>query len=488
MKNSVKSCAALLLGCLFGLHAGGVSAAPGANEAGSAALADGRALTAQFLAGQVEPIWTRFGDQMRAAIGNAAGLQHFSDQVRGQLGTEDKVLRESVDFEGGLAIYRRIGQWSGAPMPIAVTWAVAPGGRIEGFQVAPAPPEATAADLEREALPSGHLPDDAAIAARLAAFIEEAAATSGIIAGVLDARGIRFVARGDAGDGAAPDADTVFEAGSITKGLTGLLLAQMIAAGEVAADQSVGSLVPDGVELAPAVAAITLEDLATHRAGLPRLSSGPEMQARMTSDDPYAGSTPAEIFADLARVAPEAVAAGHGRFAYSNLGTALLGQLLARAAGEPFGALLEERVFAMLGLGMPALDPDAVVGRRAIGYQAGRPVPAWHLDAYAPMGAWQASARDLVELGGRLLEADPPWVAEALRPREADGHAGGGMGLGWHHARVGDRQIIWHNGGTAGSSSFLAIVPAEGLAVAVLANSGGGVVDGVARDLLASGR
>ena len=62
------------------------------------------------------------------------------------------------------------------------------------------------------------------------------------------------------------------------------------------------------------------------------------------------------------------------------------------------------------------------------------------------------------------------------------------MGLAWHYAQIGDREVIWHNGGTAGSSGHLAVVPAEGLVVVVLANGGGGVVDGLARALLASGR
>src|SRR5690606_36461846 len=157
----------------------------------------------------------------------------------------------------------------------------------EGFQVAPAPAEAPAADPARAPVESGRLPDDATVAAQLQAFVEKAGAAPGVVVGLHDAQGTRFLAWGDAGDGAPPDADTVFEAGSITKGLTRLLLAQMVAAGEVELEQPIGDLLPDGLELAPGLAAITLGELATHRSGLPRLASGPEMQARMTSDDPY---------------------------------------------------------------------------------------------------------------------------------------------------------------------------------------------------------
>jgi CubicO group peptidase (beta-lactamase class C family) len=481
--------ASLLIAVVLALQSPIASSDTPAAGASDAVLADGRALTGQFLAGDVEPIWARFGEPLRAAIGSAAGFKAFSAQVNGQLGAETSVLREDVELNGGIAAYRRVGRWSGVPMPIVITWAIAPGGRIEGFQVAPASPaELGGPSLPQSSLPPGKLPDNVVVAERIQALVAEPGAAPGVAVALLDRDGPRFVAWGDAGDGRPPDADTVFEAGSITKGLTGLLLAQMIAAGEVAPEQPISGLMPARFELSAEAGAITLEELATHTSGLPRLAAGPEMQARTTSSDPYAGSTPEEIFADVARVTSATISAGRGRYAYSNLGSALLGQLLAQAAAQPFEVLLAERVFGPLELATPVFNPDAVAGRRASGAHAGQPVPVWHFDAYAPMGAWQASARDLLALGERLLRDEPAWVADALRRRDIVGHPGGGVGLAWHVAQIGDREVIWHNGGTAGSSSHLAVVPAEGLVVAVLANGGGGVVDGVARALVASGR
>lgn len=486
--KSLNSWMGWVLAGLLGLQGVTWASGTGNGERENDVRADARALTEKFLAGDVEPVWARFGPAMKSALGSAETLKSFSDQVKGQLGQEESVLSENVEFIDGMAVYQRIGRWSGAPMPIVVQWAIAADGRVEGFHISPAPPGTGGPVGEHTPGASGELPDEASMAARLRAFVEEARTAKGVVAGVRDRNGRRFAGWGDAGDGDAPDEDTVFEAGSITKGLTGLLLARMIAAGEVAADQPIGTLLPTDLGLAPELAAITLEQLAMHQSGLPRLASGPEMQARMASDDPYAGSTPRELFDDLARVPPETVLAGRGRYAYSNLGTALLGQLLARAGDAPFETLIAERVFAPLELGMPVLDPHAVSGRRAAGARAGTPVPAWRMDAYAPMGAWQASARELLDLADRLLADDSPsWVETALRARPAAGSPGGVMGYGWHHGQVGQREIIWHNGGTAGNSSYLAIVPAERVAVAVLANAGGGVVDELARGLLRAG-
>lgn len=330
----------------------------------------------------------------------------------------------------------------------------------------------------------GHLPDDAAVRARLQEFV--ARPTNGataVVAGLRDARGVRFLAAGDAGDGAPPDADTWFEAGSITKGLTGLLLAEMIAAGEVRAEQRIDTLFPGYIALAPELAGITLEDLATHHSGLPRLAFGSPYFTRRMTPDPYAGSLATEVFTDSARQRAFDVPRHRGRFAYSNLGYALLGQLLALAAGEDYGSALHRRVLAPLGLGELVLDPEAVVGRAARGTSGRRPVPAWHFDAYAPTGGLQATPRHLLQLGDRLLAADPPWIADALRARRPADDPARRVGLGWQHWRIGGRDLIWHNGGTGGFRSFLAVVPDEDLVLVVLA-AGTGDVDGLALALL----
>jgi CubicO group peptidase (beta-lactamase class C family) len=66
------------------------------------------------------------------------------------------------------------------------------------------------------------------------------------------------------------DAGAVFELGSITKAVTGLLLADAAVRGEVALDEPLAACLPGARPRAP----ITLQELATHTAGLPRLPLG----------------------------------------------------------------------------------------------------------------------------------------------------------------------------------------------------------------------
>jgi hypothetical protein len=90
-------------------------------------------------------------------------------------------------------------------------------------------------------------------------------------------------------------------------------------------------------ELAPApdgIGSITLRQLATHTAGLPRLPTTLGFFLQMLRDpaDPYARYTRDDLLADLTKMAPTTP----GTFAYSNLGYAVLGLVLERASGRSY--------------------------------------------------------------------------------------------------------------------------------------------------------
>jgi serine-type D-Ala-D-Ala carboxypeptidase/endopeptidase len=258
-------------------------------------------------------------------------------------------------------------------------------------------------------------------------------------------------------------ADAVFELGSITKAVTGLLLADAVVRGEVALETPITDCLPD----ARPRASFTLGELATHTAGLPRLPFAFLRRRGFTNlTDPYEGSTVDELVADLARVRPR-----RRRMRYSNLGAALLGQALATRAGAPYEELVHERVLEPLGVrevwarGAPSLVEAH--DRR------GRPVPPWSMGAYAPAGCLRGTARGALALSAACLEPPPAMaeaVALALTPRARRGpmHAG----LGWIRSPVArDTVLWWHNGGTHGCRSFTGFDPEHGTAVAAVTNS-----------------
>jgi serine-type D-Ala-D-Ala carboxypeptidase/endopeptidase len=105
------------------------------------------------------------------------------------------------------------------------------------------------------------------------AFLRENLTNAGMVIGLVDERGSRVLAAGKLDNGAWQEVngDTVFEIGSVTKTFTTLLLQDMVERGEMKLDDPVAKYLPESVKVpARNGKQITLFNLATHTAGLPR--------------------------------------------------------------------------------------------------------------------------------------------------------------------------------------------------------------------------
>jgi Beta-lactamase len=75
--------------------------------------------------------------------------------------------------------------------------------------------------------------------------------------------------------------------------------------------------------------------------------------------------------------------------------------------------------------------------------------------------------------GSRLLsEASIQAMAESQATLPATGSATDSWGIGWSRSTWDGRKVIGHDGSTIGQSAFLRLLPEDGLAVALLTNSG----------------
>jgi CubicO group peptidase (beta-lactamase class C family) len=98
-----------------------------------------------------------------------------------------------------------------------------------------------------------------------------------------------------------PVSDTsAFEAGSVTKTVTGLLLALAIETGEVSGSDRLDRFLPGTGRAGQA----TLAELATHTSGLPRLPASTLLRALAHPGDPYRGSSVPRLIRDTRRVRP----------------------------------------------------------------------------------------------------------------------------------------------------------------------------------------
>jgi serine-type D-Ala-D-Ala carboxypeptidase/endopeptidase len=298
----------------------------------------------------------------------------------------------------------------------------------------------------------------------------------GVAVAWVDADGAAFAQSGRY-DGAASPAitpDTQFEIGSITKVFTALLLVESERLGQVSRnDPAAKYLLPPDDPAQAALAKITLLTLTTHTSGLPRLPSniGSNPDA---NPDPYAAYDRAMLVKALrsdGRVAP----AGNA-MAYSNFGAAVLGEALASAWGTSYAIALRTHVLTPLGMnatsiGLAGSPPPPNL---APGHANGKAVPNWTFQAFAPAGALRSSARDLaIFLSACLGQGGNPLrvaINATLQPQHTADDVGGHIGLGWLMTDDAEHPVIWHNGATAGSHTFVAFSPKTGAGMAILAN------------------
>jgi len=323
-----------------------------------------------------------------------------------------------------------------------------------------------------QSLPKSPVPSDSEIRGILADRIVRARQGVGMVVGVVEPKGRRVVAYGslDLGDNRPLDGDTIFEIGSVTKVFTSLLLADMVQRGEVALDDPVAKYLRPGVKVPERGGRrITLEDLATHTSGLPRIP--PNMKPANPAN-PYADYSAERLYEFLSTYKLwHDIGTG---FDYSNLGGGLLGHALAQRAGMNYEALVRSRIADPLGMTSTRITLSTKMqARLAVGHNVKlAAVPNWDFQALAGAAALRSTANDLlVFLAGNLGYSKSPLapaMAAMLKVRRPTLDPDMEMTLGW--AVTGDG-IAWANGSTAGYRAFVGYHPKSRVGVVVLSNT-----------------
>ena len=287
---------------------------------------------------------------------------------------------------------------------------------------------------------------------------------------------VSFGCSADAGP-VMPDRDSIFEIGSITKGLTGLLLADMVRTGELELADPAAKYSRPGAKLPTRGGRqVTLRDLVTHTAGLPRMPPGFHAH---DWQNPFARFDVDALYDSLARTT---LVRDIGLSSeYSNFGFMWLSEILARRGGKPFDQLLAERVLRPIGMASAAIEvPHAHAARRVTGHDSAyRPVPRWdnHIEL-SGVGGLKASLEDMVRLAEALagVRATPldATIALALKPLHRLGDAQSHVAYGWF---VGDGGRVWHSGGTGGFRAIIDVNRAARTYAVVLSDSTEGFTD-----------
>ena len=111
----------------------------------------------------------------------------------------------------------------------------------------------------------------------------------------------------------------------------------------------------------------------------------------------------------------------------------------------------------------------------------GKPTPRFDCGVFAPACAFVSTADDMLKLlAANLAPARSgglPAVFATMRRPRATVWPGMDVGLGWHIDSSSGHAVVWHNGGTFGSSAFIAYDTVAGTGVVVLSNTGQSIDD-----------
>ena len=285
-----------------------------------------------------------------------------------------------------------------------------------------------------------------------------------------------------------PTPDSLIRLCSLSKILATDLLVKLAVDGTVHLDDPLqkfapaGETVPTRTFRGPAERAITLGDLATHTAGLPREIAYPAADAAHFTFPDHAFRWQ---WLPGFRLRTSPGVAVH----YSNIGFDLLGDALEQASGKPYGTLFAERTAAPLGLHDTTLTPTSEQCARLLlgGKDEG---PCTSTQAGAASGGMYSTANDMARLLKYFLHVAPPYqntAAQApyllptqLRSVQGVDHAGPalGIGLGWIY--TGDpslpltdpSMIVEKTGGGAGFTTYIALNQARHTGVFVAVTEG----------------
>lgn len=141
--------------------------------------------------------------------------------------------------------------------------------------------------------------------------------------------------------GPSVDADTRYDLASLTKPFTALAAVRLARAGRLSLDEPLGALWPG--RFRPAVSALTLDALLSHRAGLPAWI---DAHRAIALDDCGSAAARASVVDQMG----EAALSGGGAVIYSDLGYVLAGEAIAQREGLPIDELVRREVIGPLGL------------------------------------------------------------------------------------------------------------------------------------------
>ena len=285
------------------------------------------------------------------------------------------------------------------------------------------------------------------------------------------------------------DTETLFQIGSTTKTMTGTALMRLVEQGKVDLDASVRTYLPDFRVADLSVSEeVLVRHLVTHTGGW----FGDDFTDTGRGNDALA--TYVTEMADLPQIVPL------GRFfSYNNAGISAVGRIIEVINHQPFEDVIQEQVFAPLGMEHSYFFPEQVMTQA---FTAGHAAPPDDPDGAPQVVADWAFPRAVNPAGGIISSVEDQLryarfhlgtgatpgtevLSEESRAAMQSLHGPGGslglylldgFGVTWMVATLGGKRLIRHGGSTNGQQSVFLLLPDDGFGITVLTNSETGAI------------
>lgn len=287
---------------------------------------------------------------------------------------------------------------------------------------------------------------------------------------------------------------SVYRIASMTKSFTAMAILMLRDAGKLNLDDPVSRFIPEMKNTPPLSSdsrQITIRDLLSHTAGFPEDNPWADRQLQRTDE---------ELIRFMAKGVSLSTPPGTG-YEYSNLGFALLGNIVTKASGSHYIDFINQHIFQPLGMQHTYWEyTDVPADLLTHGYRRvngeWREEEMLHSGAYGAMGGLLTSIEDFSRYMNLHLAAWPAssqpdngiLKRSSLREMHTPGNISGffpaattaagepcprvnsyNFGLGWSKDCEGKEQIT-HSGGLPGFGTHWAILPAYGIGIVSFSN------------------
>lgn len=263
------------------------------------------------------------------------------------------------------------------------------------------------------------------------------------------------------------DKNSIFEIASITKILTGNMIAQASLEKKLKLDDYIDNYLPKQYILQKKLQnKIKISDLASHQSGLPDFDF--QKLIEINSQQPI-NSVTKESLATMINQSKDLI--DYGKFRYSNINFTLLGQILEKIYGKSYDEIIREKILKPAKM-TKTLTQNFNVKNITTGYNPEGGAQEFFLwNVTAPAGLVKSNASDMTKYLKALLTdgnsiSDAALLAEKIYYKDEKRE----MGLGFNINTEDNDIIFLKSGDSMGQSSIICYNRAKNWGIIILLN------------------